>query len=140
MKNIAFTLIELLVVLAIVGVLSVVAFTHYRGTVEQTLDREAEANLRLIMAAERIYQMEDDNRQYYVSTGATTQQHVQNINNNLRLSLPNAANRNWNYRTFANNIVNPRTCCVQADRNATPVRKWRIRNTEDNPVMGGTCP
>jgi prepilin-type N-terminal cleavage/methylation domain-containing protein len=132
-KNTAFTLLELLIVVVIIGVLGTLAINMFGPARENALNSEAEANLKLILGAERILRMESGN--YYASTAP----HETNINTTLRVYLPVAANRNWLYRTFANNAADPQTCCVQAQRNGVDNRTWRLRNTEDDPIRG-VCP
>lgn len=126
-----FTLMELLIVIAIVAVLVTLAINYYGPYRERTLDREAQAALRLIVAAERIYRMEIGG--YYAATNN------QAINDNFKLLLPSGANRYWDYSTTGG----ASTTCAQATR--TPAaggksRTWRMRLDEENPVEGATCP
>jgi len=97
-----FTLIELLVVIIIIGVLATLGLTHYGGMREQTIDREAKANLSLIQAAQKIYHMEADS--FYASTvDCDTVRNsltgIEGINDCLKLALPAAAGHNWDYST-----------------------------------------
>ena len=121
-----FTITELVVVIIIIGILATLALTHYGSVRERTLNREAQANLRLIIAAARIYRMEVGG--YYAAPNTAA------INANYRLLLPTPATANWNYLTTA--TVN--TCCAQATR-APAGRTWRMGDTEDDPVSN-TCP
>jgi len=139
MDNKSFTLMELTVVIIIVGILATLAFVQYGGYRENSIDREAQANLRLIMAAERIYRIEIG--VYYPSAGADPQAHIDDINTNLRLSLNRVGNRNWNYQTT---VGGGSPTCTEAQRiNGPDSRTWRMRNTEDNPrndSLNDTCP
>lgn len=123
----SFTLLELVVVIVIIGILATLGFSQYYPLRERALDKEAEANLRLILAAERIWRMEDNSNDYYDS-GAVNPQAILNINQNLRLFLPAAPNRNWDYTAVADNIADPNTCCIQATRTGSDGRSWHIRS------------
>jgi type II secretory pathway pseudopilin PulG len=84
-----------LIVLVIVGVLTTLAVTQYGSVRERTLSREAIANLKLIAAAERIYNMEQGF--FYPITaagGPASEDSWTIINNNLRLYINE---RNWDY-------------------------------------------
>lgn len=134
-ENESFTLMELIIVIVIVGILAILALTQYGSYKENTLDREAQANLRLVIAAQRIYRMEVGG--YYPLAGGSVN-NIANINTNLRLLLSTAANRSWNYLTTSN--VLPAASCAQSTRNGGDSRTFRIRNSEDNPVAGAVCP
>ncbi len=140
-KNKSFTLLELVIVIIITGVLATQAVTQYGSYKETTLDKEAKANLKLIVAAEKIYRMETS---FYYDSGTTQPDAITNINTDLRLLLSNATNRNWNYLTTANNTTTPVSCCGQATRNGGNSRNWRMRYNatapDDEPVAGSTCP
>jgi len=126
----SFTLLELIVVLIIVGVLATFAVTHYGVYQERSLDNEAEANLNLIIAAERTFRMEQGN--YFISAAEAT------LNTNLRLFLPTAANRPWDYSTAQSGGANP-VCCAQATRLGGPARSWRLCTNGNNRPNSGTC-
>ena len=120
-----FTLIEIIIVIIILGILATLGLTHYGGVRERTLDREAQANLKLIIAAAKIYRMEIG--EYYAAADTA------DINANYRLFLP-TANPNWDYST--NTAIN---FCTQATR-PTDNRTWKMDITDDEPVSGATCP
>lgn len=123
----------MIIVLVVMGVVATTSIHYLSSAKENALDKEAQSSLKLIMAGERVFRMEVNS--YYVSAAP----HEQGINNNLKLYLPAAANRNWNYTTQANNAVIPPTCCAQAQRNGADARTWRLRNTGSDPVRGA-CP
>lgn len=128
MKKRAFTLIELLIVIIIIGILASIALPNFAGMKENALNKEAFANLKLIQAAQKIYKMETD--RYYVSGGGDNAA----INQNLKLSLPAGANRNWTYATGANG-------CGIATRNGDNYRDWFLNiNDEGDPRSTGNCP
>ena len=110
-----FTLLELMVVVVIVGILSALGASQYTAAKEKAIDKEAEANLRLIMAAERMFRMENG---VYIAAGSNAL-----VNTNLRLALPVTA-PNWN---FAVNIC-PNDCCASGTRTvgSQAGRKWYI--------------
>ncbi len=133
-----FTLIEFVVVIIIIGILATMAVTHYGAARELTYDKMAQADLKLIRAAERVYNMEAN--LYYISGGPPgTSVTTGNINTFLKLSLPTGNTRKWNYHTVANNLVTPRTCCAQATRFNPPVRFWSIQQNQEDPVSVN-CP
>lgn len=122
-----FTLLEMLIVVVIIAVLAALALPNYFGMKEREYDRDAGANLKLIMAAQKIYRMETgvyDARAYG---------NIDTINNILRLSLPSGTTKLWDYRTVSDNMAAPPTTCVEAQRSGT-ARTLRFRNTEDEPV------
>ncbi|OGX19136.1 MAG: hypothetical protein A3K83_01220 [Omnitrophica WOR_2 bacterium RBG_13_44_8b] len=118
---------ELLITVVIVGVLATIGFVNYSSFKESTLDREAKANLRLIVAAERIYRIEVG---AYYAAGSNAA-----INSSFRLMLPVSGTINWNYLTTSSGG----STCAQSTRSTAPVRTWRLRLTEPDPVSGN-CP
>ena len=124
----SYTFLELTVAVVIIGVLASLAFVNYQSVRENTLNREAQANLRLIVAAERIYRIE--NSAYSAAADAT------GLNTNLRLRLSDAGNRNWNYRAT---VGGASPTCAEATRNGSGGRTWRLRSSDAAPASG-TCP
>ena len=90
MKRRSFTLIELVIVIIIIGVLATLGLTHYFGYRERALDREAQSNLLLINAAERIARMESNDNFYVTPATQVPPLPPTNagINTLLRMSLP----------------------------------------------------
>ena len=104
-----FTLTELIVVIIIIGILATLALTHYRPVRERSLDKEAQANLRLIEAAQRIYRMEAGF--FYPRTGTET---TADMNRDLKLALPT---QNWSYGT---------TSGISTASRASGTRVWTL--------------
>jgi len=77
---------ELIAVIIIIGILASIAIPSYNRSRERAVGQEARANLKLIVAAEKIYNMETGN--YYFSSV------MADINSNLKLSLTAT---NWSY-------------------------------------------
>ncbi len=109
------TLLELMVVLIIVATLAILALPQLRVARENALDKEAQANLKLIQAAEKIYRMEAS---FYTACADRVV-----INQTLLLDIPSTTN--WNYRVqavpvglftgSAQRISDNRVWCVQRD-------------------------
>lgn len=115
--------------------MAILALTQYGSYRETALDKEVKANLKLITAAEKIYRMTAGG--YYPMAGGTVS-NMSAINTNLKLFLSTAANRRWSYTATSDNVTP--AACVQATRAGASPRNWRMRNTEDEPVEGSTCP
>lgn len=123
-----YSLLELIAVIIIIGILAAIALTHYSGYRERTIDKEAEANLRLLQAAQRIYNIEY--LSYYPNS--TSQNDITLINDYLKLFLPTGANRRWDYEAFA-------TGCGQATRFNGPDTRDKCLNIDNDTVQDTTC-
>ncbi|MBI4981851.1 MAG: prepilin-type N-terminal cleavage/methylation domain-containing protein [Candidatus Omnitrophica bacterium] len=141
MKNSkSFTLIELMIVLLIVGILAALGVANYSSARENAFDREAQANLSLILAAERIARMESNvNPAVYLAPTIIPTPNA-GINQDLNLLLP-VNNSAWDYTVrTCNSGVN---FCAQAARNLASVRRWCISNNNTvpspNPCNACTC-
>jgi prepilin-type N-terminal cleavage/methylation domain-containing protein len=118
----AFTLMEMLVVIVIIGILGTLSITHFMGSQESALDKEAYSNLKLIAAAEKIYRMEAGE---YVAAGNETA-----INTALRLMLPTGATRKWRYSVTRPGGVNT----FEARSNRTGVtRNYTMNQADEEP-------
>ena len=95
----SFTLIEILIVIIIIGILSTLAVTQYTPARERAVGREAESTLRLIAAAERIYQMEIGG--FYPPVALSPVTIPADIDSNLRIMLNE---NNWDYEISSNTI------------------------------------
>jgi type II secretory pathway pseudopilin PulG len=109
---------ELIVVVIIIGILATLGYTHYGTYQEKTLDREAQANLLLILAAERIARLESNDNLYPGHGGNNTNT---GINTLLKMTLP-TTNPKWNY-TLSNRNASA-NFCAQAARNWTRTAKY----------------
>ncbi len=133
MNNKSMTLIEMMVVLIIIGVLSTISITHYGAYRERAFDKEAQANLRLIGSAERIWRMESNNTQYLTCGDIVC------INNNLRLSISAPPTGAWTYRVAA---VGGTSFCALATRHGGDGRNWHLHGapgTADTDPVAGPC-
>ena len=126
-----FSLVEIIIVVIIIGILVTFAMPQFVKTKERTLDREAQANLKLIQSAERIYRMEKG--VFYPPSASTGV--IANINSYLRLSLP-ASGTNWGYAVDST-----------GSGNATATRSGRVwtilfpAGSSDTPTCSGSgCP
>lgn len=136
MNRKSFTLLELLITVIIIGILATLGTVSFTGVKEETLDKEAKANLRLILAAQRIYRMEVSG---YYPYSPSTESVIDNINTDLRLLLSTAANPSWNYSTKSTGGPPSTSCCAQATRNGGDSRNFRMLNTDVAP-SAGACP
>jgi len=128
MRKKAVTLLELTIVMIVVGILAAMAIPNYFGVKESTLDKDASANLKLIIAAEKIYHLE--NGAYYNSSNIT------DINNNLKLSLPQGDKRNWDYRAGPDPLAVGGACAQASRYNVTNPRSWYLNLTIEEPQSG----
>jgi prepilin-type N-terminal cleavage/methylation domain-containing protein len=124
-----YSLLELIAVIVIIGILATIALSQYSGYRERTIDKEAEAHLRLIQAAQRIYRIENPN-EYYPYSGSVS--NITDINDNLKLFLPTGGNRRWDYQAFS-------TGCSQAGRFNGPDTRNRCLNVTGDTVRNTTC-
>jgi type IV pilus assembly protein PilA len=124
-KN-AFTLLEVIIVAVIIGILVGIALPAYRKSKESALDKEARVNLRLIQAAERIYNMEH-NFYYPYNTSTSV---ITDINSYLKLQLPNPATLNWSYNV-SSLLTNANKSTMSAAR-TTPSRTWTLNLNDEN--------
>ncbi|MCK4918075.1 MAG: hypothetical protein KAJ79_04940 [Candidatus Omnitrophica bacterium] len=85
----SFTIIETIIVVIIVGILVSFAMPAYINAKRNTLDKEAQTQLRLIRSAERVYRLEVGG---YVNCADNA-----TCNNRLNLDLPLAGVSNWDY-------------------------------------------
>ncbi|MFH1441887.1 MAG: prepilin-type N-terminal cleavage/methylation domain-containing protein [Candidatus Omnitrophota bacterium] len=138
-KDSAFTLLEIIVVVVILGILATLSVSQYTGARERALDREAQANLRLILAAERTYRMENASNSYSANAN------IAGINRWLKLLLPRASSQ-WDY--FTRTYSGDTDFCAEAVRRNAGERPWRIRapsadegrSLDPQPEEGVHCP
>ena len=132
-----FTLLELFVVIIIVGVLATLSIQQFRPARESALSREAVSNLRLILAAERIYRMENDS--FYPPSGivnSSTAAGLTAINSELRLNLSAA---NWVY-SIAGGINTFSATADRAGAGGYLNCLWLISQNGEPPVISaGPC-
>lgn len=127
-----FTLIELITVVIIIAILASLAVPNYIKTVERAKDKEAIVNLKLIMAAEKIYKMGNGN---YYPPGNTQTSDINAINLGLGLDLNVST---WNYLIMT---YSPGGVHMEADRQiGSPQnppqgyqRNWWMNYTMDEP-------
>ena len=131
-KEIGFTLAELLVVLLIVAIFAALGLPGLAKTKESAIGREAQANLKLIAAAEKIYRME---------TGLyDAETNVSGVNSSLRLSIPSSSTKNWDYAVTASTD----TFTATATRTTATAPgsyagcTWSITHNTDKPTTS-TC-
>ncbi|MFH0917606.1 MAG: type II secretion system protein [Candidatus Omnitrophota bacterium] len=134
-KTRGFTLAEILVVVVIIGTLAALAWPNYSAIKEKALNKEANASLALIRAAEKIYKME----QGYYYPYLTTTNVIANINSFLKLSLPESATRMWTMDLDGNTVEHSTATRTGVGADG---RQWTINFPGDKAVCSGSaaCP
>ncbi len=130
-----FTILELIVVIVIVGILAALALPGYNKTKEKQYDKEAVANLKLIMAAEKVYRME-------IGAYMAPTTNMDYINRDLRLALSTGTNKLWDYEVVTG-IAND--TCIKAKRAGGGTTTWWLKPSYSNgdPINSDTattCP
>ncbi|MFA5090470.1 MAG: prepilin-type N-terminal cleavage/methylation domain-containing protein [Candidatus Omnitrophota bacterium] len=133
-RNKGISLLEIIVVVVILGILGGVTFFYYTPAKEHAIGKEARTNLRLILAAEKIYRLETGN--YYPPTG--NESNATAINANLRLDVKTDK---WGYAIYNNGT----SFTAYADRNGTgsylDCQYTIMQNaTDGEPSAGASCP
>jgi prepilin-type N-terminal cleavage/methylation domain-containing protein len=129
-----FTLLEVLIVVIIIGIIATVGLINYTGVRERALGKEARANLKLVAAAERIYRME-----YGCYYGPQAEE--ANINTFLKLSLPTAARRTWDYAITGGGTATPDQFSSTASRTTSTgaTCTYTITQDQEEPTPGANC-
>jgi len=127
----------MVVTLVIIAILVALAWPNYSAVKEKALDREAKSSLALIRAAEMVYRLEQG---FYYPRPAGTADIATNINNFLKLSLPETTSPTplWSISINSNptEFATATRTGVGADG-----RKWSINFSEEKVCPGGTaCP
>ena len=113
MKKTALTVFELLITVILAGVLASIGFVSYSSYKTKALEKEAQASLKLIIAAESVFRLERGDRDYYPTGAGSTDSTISTINTNLSLALPTPGN--WSYSVKTNNgVANAEKVCVKA--------------------------
>ncbi|MFH1457898.1 MAG: type II secretion system protein [Candidatus Omnitrophota bacterium] len=137
MKKTGVTLLEMVITVMLIGILGTLGFIQYGNYREEALGKEARANLRLIIAAQRIYKIKTS--AYFPAAGGT-ESNTGTINDNLKVLLSTLAGsgRTWDYLVTSSGG----STCVQATRFNGPAKTWRFRNNEPggDPLENATCP
>lgn len=114
----SFTLVELVMVIVIVGVLASLAIPGYFKARQKAIDREAQAMLRLLQSAQKIYKLENE---IFTNCANTL-----DCNTKLRLDL---SDNNWSYNvTAANNVDFIGKAVVQPGKGS---QNWCIEKNSD---------
>ncbi|MFH1457867.1 MAG: prepilin-type N-terminal cleavage/methylation domain-containing protein [Candidatus Omnitrophota bacterium] len=127
-----YSLLEVIIAVVIVSIIAALSLTYYNNIKEATLDKQAKADLKLLRSAQMSYKM-DNNNVYYPSGGSSS--NLGDINNNLKVNLPTAATRAWNFRVWSSG-------CNRATRNGDNGRSWylTINDADGEPDAGAGCP
>lgn len=124
----SFTLLELIIVIVVIGILTAISLPNFTKAKERALSKEAAANLKLIYAAEKIYQLEVGG--FYGTTD------IDLINSQLRLSLNEA---NWDYDIGSTAVTN---FSATADRMSGPYDDcvYTLTQAGGEPTSSSDCP
>ncbi len=136
MKKTGVSLIELVITVMLIGILGALGFIQYGNYREDAFGKEARANLRLIVAAQRIYKIKTS---AYFPVAGGTESSAAVINDNLKLMLSTAVgSRPWDYMVDSSGGAT----CAQATRASGPSKTWNFRSNDadGDPDEDGTCP
>lgn len=131
-KMAALSLMELIIVVIILGILLAIAIPQYTKVVERSHDKEAYTNLNLILAAQKVYRLK--NNDYYGPDNSFA-----TINTNLELELKDT---NFDYEiTAVTSDPDPDTFTATATRNSGSYinHYWEITQATDPSCFNG-CP
>jgi type II secretory pathway pseudopilin PulG len=138
MNNQALSLMEILAIIIVVGILAAIALPNFAPMRESVLDKESNASLKLIQAAQKIYNME--NTFYYPCVTCASPGDTAGINTNLRLSLPTVG-QNWTYAAKGGTTTGCGQATSTGNINTPTGRTWRLStNDSDGDPDSGTCP
>lgn len=118
-KEFGFTLAEILVVITILGIMAGLAMPTYFSTVEQARSNEARINLQIIRAGQKIYALNNINRDYW-DPGVNPP-----VNGDLGVAINPTLNVDITTQYYnitlidAINETNPKTFTAVATRNVT---------------------
>ncbi len=96
----AFTMLELTIAVVIIGVLVAIALPVYNKVIEDSHDKEAIANLKLIKSAQISYRSEKNRFFGPQNTGTHNSQNNTDekaLNSNLHLNIPAGVPLAWDY-------------------------------------------
>ncbi|HLD83166.1 MAG TPA: prepilin-type N-terminal cleavage/methylation domain-containing protein [Candidatus Omnitrophota bacterium] len=126
------TLLEIIVVVIIIGILASIGLPGFGRMQEETLNKEAYSNLKLIQEAERLYTLEADHKYPPDPQGPVS--NIDYINSYLKLNLSKDSNAKWTYAVYNNG-------CAQATRNGADNRVFFLRiDKSGDPIKDGGCP
>jgi len=121
----SFTLVELIIIVVIVGIIATFGMPAWRNAQLKAEDREAQAMLRMIKAAENVVKLESNS---YIACGSTT-----DCNTKLRLDiLPTGK---WGYSVTS--AAGSGKFCAQATGGGTD--SWYIDEIMNDPEQSGDC-
>lgn len=121
-----FNLMELLVVLVIVAILVALSIPNYSKTRERAHDKEAQAALSLVQAAEKMYRLRVD--RYYPVNG-TVETDISDINTDLNLDL---AEQKWDY-----SVTTPAGAATFIANATIGTRTWSIDQDDSKATCSG---
>lgn len=124
-----FTMMEIMIVIVIIGILAVIALPNFTGQKDKQYEKEAKANLKLIMAAEKIYRMEIGGFTPPLADESA-------INSMLKLSLPTGTHNTWQYSVNSDAVA---SCSVDAWKNTGTFNSsgWSMSNADTDPHAVG---
>ncbi len=121
----SFTIVELVIVVIIVGILVSFGMPAYLNARRKAIDREAQSQVKLLQAAEKVYRMETNQ---YIACSSN-----QDCNDKLHTELPSsiANGGNWDYQVInVNNAASPPTFTAQATGTAGS-SNWQIDQDDE---------
>lgn len=132
-----FTILELCIVVVIIGILATLGLASFSGSREQSMEKEALSNLKLIASAEKFYRLEHMKPFMVTYIAYIACADTAAVNTNLGLQIP-SNDLNWRYKVIVS-VSYPITFSAKAQRTSgfASGKTFCINDTQDVPQTAG---